>query len=273
MLLDGKRFAIAPNLSKALWQITVGRDKPLVLWIDTVCINQNDDTEKAQQVAMMRAIYEGASRTIVWSGPDEDHHGRALIMCLRMLDLHGYKYFNKLLGEYHWNVLEDLLAQATEDPSVVERRRKLYFSSVIKLWSDHGSNFSLADLNIIAREAMRADASSWSPPPGFENYTGSFTDHLYASPPSSTQLEQEHLPHDVRSPRATEMITQFQETGNESPVMEELVAAQSLLTGPWSTRIWIVQETVVAKEIVFHYGVNRIPGWAIYAGLEIACNL
>lgn len=273
MLLNGKRFAITPNLFMALWHITVCRDKPLVLWVDAICINQSDNAEKAQQVGMMREIYEGASRTIVWLGPDEDDHGRALTMCLRMLDLHGEEFFSKLLGEDHWKVLEDLLAPVTEDPSVVERRRKLYFRSVIRLWSDHGSNFSLADLNFIATDVMRADASPCIPPPGFERYTGSFTDHLYASPLSLTQLEQEQLPSDFRSPRAMGMITQFRETGNKSPVMEELVAARSLFTGPWFNRIWIVQETVVAKEIVFQYGVNRIPGWAIYAGLKIACDL
>ena len=272
MQLNGKRSAITPNLFSAIRHVTVRRDEPLILWVDAVCINQGDNTEKAQQVALMRDIYERASRTIVWLGPDKDHLGRALTMCLRMLDLHGNTYFSKLLGEDHWKVLEEMLGKAPEDPSVVERRRKLYFRNIVKLWSDHGSNFSPTDLNTAAREVMHADVPAWIPQPGFEGHVGSFTDHLYASPPSPTRLKKKHIPQDLRLPGAMEIFTQSPEASNERPVRAELVAAQALFTGSWFNRIWIVQETIMAKEIIFQYGVNGVPGWAIYAGLKIACS-
>jgi hypothetical protein len=38
------------------------------LWLDAVCIDQDDDSEKCRQLPMMREIYRLASRVIVWLG-------------------------------------------------------------------------------------------------------------------------------------------------------------------------------------------------------------
>jgi hypothetical protein len=38
------------------------------LWIDAICINQEDEEEKAIQIRMMSAIYAEASMVIVWLG-------------------------------------------------------------------------------------------------------------------------------------------------------------------------------------------------------------
>lgn len=42
----------------------------LPLWIDAVCINQQDIPERNNQVQMMGSIYKCATRTISWLGPD-----------------------------------------------------------------------------------------------------------------------------------------------------------------------------------------------------------
>ena len=38
------------------------------LWIDAICINQNDDDEKEQQIPMMKDIYMTAHTTYIWLG-------------------------------------------------------------------------------------------------------------------------------------------------------------------------------------------------------------
>ncbi|KAL8366739.1 hypothetical protein RB595_010548 [Gaeumannomyces hyphopodioides] len=40
------------------------------LWVDAICINQNDPNERAQQVAKMRTIYSNAWRVVVYLGSD-----------------------------------------------------------------------------------------------------------------------------------------------------------------------------------------------------------
>ncbi|KAF5579831.1 heterokaryon incompatibility 6 OR allele [Fusarium pseudocircinatum] len=47
-------------------------DEVITLWIDQICINQADNKEKGQQVAMMGSIYSSATQVLVWLGPAQD---------------------------------------------------------------------------------------------------------------------------------------------------------------------------------------------------------
>ncbi|KAH6644754.1 heterokaryon incompatibility protein-domain-containing protein [Boeremia exigua] len=47
-------------------------DKPRTLWIDAICINQDDFDEREAQVAMMRSIYSGATQVVVYLGDSSD---------------------------------------------------------------------------------------------------------------------------------------------------------------------------------------------------------
>ncbi|KAK6217776.1 hypothetical protein LQW54_003285 [Pestalotiopsis sp. IQ-011] len=61
--------SIRPNLFSALRYLrlpTVSR----VLWIDSVCVNQEDKAERSREVARMDEIYSKAWRVIAWLGPD-----------------------------------------------------------------------------------------------------------------------------------------------------------------------------------------------------------
>ncbi|CCC09834.1 hypothetical protein SMACR_03390 [Sordaria macrospora] len=49
-----------------------GPTHPPALWIDQICINQDDDEEKGFQVALMKEIYSLADKVLVWLGPDAD---------------------------------------------------------------------------------------------------------------------------------------------------------------------------------------------------------
>ncbi|KAI6780866.1 Heterokaryon incompatibility protein 6 [Emericellopsis cladophorae] len=50
-------------------------DESRRLWADQVCIDQDDITERGQQVKLMDVIYQSASHVLVWLGSDE--HGNA----------------------------------------------------------------------------------------------------------------------------------------------------------------------------------------------------
>jgi hypothetical protein len=53
-------------------------DSARVLWIDAVCIRQNDTLERNHQVRQMREIYRRASRVVVWLGPETKLSARGL---------------------------------------------------------------------------------------------------------------------------------------------------------------------------------------------------
>ncbi|KAK3354083.1 heterokaryon incompatibility protein-domain-containing protein, partial [Lasiosphaeria hispida] len=65
--LAPRRLYVTQNLYAALLHIR-NRLLDRVLWIDAICINQEDNKEKEQQVQFMAKIYASANRVIVWLG-------------------------------------------------------------------------------------------------------------------------------------------------------------------------------------------------------------
>lgn len=64
-------LSITDNLYDALKALRL-RNMSRILWVDAVCINQANDEEKAHQVGMMKEIYQGARKVIVWLGRGAD---------------------------------------------------------------------------------------------------------------------------------------------------------------------------------------------------------
>jgi hypothetical protein len=67
ILCNGVDVEITANLFHALRQLRNVR-VPVVIWVDFLCINQQDVVERSLQVAMMREIYEKSREVIIWLG-------------------------------------------------------------------------------------------------------------------------------------------------------------------------------------------------------------
>ncbi|KAK5955432.1 hypothetical protein OHC33_003070 [Knufia fluminis] len=69
--VSGKLFNAFANLAAAIadartcWHRAFPGSE-LFLWTDQVCINQNDDNERSQQVSKMRDVYSNAEHTLIW---------------------------------------------------------------------------------------------------------------------------------------------------------------------------------------------------------------
>jgi hypothetical protein len=74
-----KKYALAvtQNLEIALRHLRRGRETR-VFWIDAICINQNDLSERSIEVARMGAIFSKARRVVVWLGPQRDDSNLAM---------------------------------------------------------------------------------------------------------------------------------------------------------------------------------------------------
>ncbi|KAF8856327.1 HET-domain-containing protein, partial [Acephala macrosclerotiorum] len=55
------------NLYWALWHLR-HENRTRVLWIDTLCINQEDEKEKNHQIRQMGRIFERAGVVVAWLG-------------------------------------------------------------------------------------------------------------------------------------------------------------------------------------------------------------
>ncbi|KAH7083075.1 heterokaryon incompatibility protein-domain-containing protein [Paraphoma chrysanthemicola] len=84
LFVDGGRLNISANLHSIITQL---RDphKDCILWIDAICIDQQNDYEKSLQVAMMGQIYRQAETVICWLHGNTTG-GRAALAFLQSLE-------------------------------------------------------------------------------------------------------------------------------------------------------------------------------------------
>lgn len=114
MSIDDKSVRITVNLERALRRLrtnllsccnvmcTCRADGPLagvvettftwpaLLWVDAVCINQDDIQERNKQVQQMRDIYGGAKEVVVWLGEEFDGTVSAIRLLYGFADLYMY---------------------------------------------------------------------------------------------------------------------------------------------------------------------------------------
>ncbi|KAI1119734.1 hypothetical protein F5Y10DRAFT_259718 [Nemania abortiva] len=71
ILINGVELDVRPNLYAALLELRKSHwvSRGIRIWIDALCINQDDLAERAQQVTIMRSIYASAWQVVVWLGP------------------------------------------------------------------------------------------------------------------------------------------------------------------------------------------------------------
>ncbi|KAI1103444.1 HET-domain-containing protein [Jackrogersella minutella] len=71
IICNGKALAITAALDAVLRHFRFPSEKR-TLWVDAVCINQDDDEERGRQVSRMKDIYSKASRVLIWLGEEGD---------------------------------------------------------------------------------------------------------------------------------------------------------------------------------------------------------
>ncbi|KAI1141456.1 HET-domain-containing protein [Hypoxylon sp. FL0543] len=79
------------------------------LWIDSICINQQDPRERSHQVSIMREIYSKASQVLVYLGPAADHSDDAIEALNRLSQLRVYSEPSYQLSDTQRLALERLL--------------------------------------------------------------------------------------------------------------------------------------------------------------------
>ncbi|KAK0617885.1 ankyrin repeat-containing domain protein [Bombardia bombarda] len=79
-----QHLLVTPNLKAALRRIRQP-DAVRTLWVDAVCINQQDTPERNQQVALMTLIFEKAEAVVMWLGEEREHTTAAGFAGLRLL--------------------------------------------------------------------------------------------------------------------------------------------------------------------------------------------
>jgi hypothetical protein len=67
IMVNGSRMTVTKNLYLALRYLRC-QEQDRILWIDAICIDQDNDKERGHQVRQMASIYNEAERVIIWLG-------------------------------------------------------------------------------------------------------------------------------------------------------------------------------------------------------------
>jgi hypothetical protein len=217
ILLDGQPFTVRRNLWQALRCLrTELRER--TLWVDAICINQEDVLERNHQVGMMGSIYNYASSVRVWLG-DRGENSREAILLLHEI----------------WDSFEEVSRPSKEvDDKAKALRKKLAERNVAPASpTDKFDSFEELPLEPVDRfEEEQGEAVWW--------------DDLSGNP--ADLLVQE---------RRTEWLRRMA-AGSEPKDPWEGVAA--LVERTYWSRIWIVQEYLLASEIVVQCGWDYMDG-------------
>ncbi|KAK5273866.1 hypothetical protein LTR99_000879 [Exophiala xenobiotica] len=106
--VDSQRFLLRPNIYSFLLRLRLP-DKPRMVWLDSVCINQNSVDERSQQVSLMRDIYSSCQECQAWLGESDEHRGDEVIEVLKKspADTQGMLDLNYLVRQlYHRQLTE-----------------------------------------------------------------------------------------------------------------------------------------------------------------------
>jgi hypothetical protein len=163
IVFNGTHFHVTENLAIALRHLRLP-DKPRKLWIDALCINQSNVSERNKQVELMGEIYSIAKLVLVWLGEGEESSDSAFelmfdlvndvgnvtkqmeaeLFSLIMFLISSRAWFDRL-----WTVQE--LVLAGPDPLVGCGSKWISWSTVWSLWNRVANKeFAKADMAVSA---------------------------------------------------------------------------------------------------------------------------
>jgi hypothetical protein len=114
---NGEEFHVTENLDSALRHLR-NEDSERILWIDAICINQKNDSERGYQVSLMKDIYRMASAVVIWLGEADANSDLVFPLCEKMIetrldllrDMHSG--LDIVMGPNRKEILEKMLRDA-----------------------------------------------------------------------------------------------------------------------------------------------------------------
>lgn len=107
--VNGHVLEVTSNLHAALLHLRNTADAATTpIWIDAICINQQDVDERNSQVAIMRDIYAQAERVHIWLGDRNALSANAMIAWSELAQAEGTGAFAPWMGRLDETTLEKL---------------------------------------------------------------------------------------------------------------------------------------------------------------------
>ncbi|KAF6803612.1 heterokaryon incompatibility protein [Colletotrichum sojae] len=242
IVLDGRQVDVTSNPESVLRELAIQRSRdPEItpaLWVDAVCIDQQNETERTHQVSRMDMIYRSATQTLIWLG--RSTHDSRLAM-------------------------DSLLSL-----SRVVRGLAQHFSSWSMFPFEH-----VARARKAAR--LSSQAQSASPQTGqntglaiLAGLDVSKTPCHAARPP--TKLKPDQMPNTPWVSVVLEALDSIidQICSDDSAILR---AIASLFERPWFRRVWVIQERTLSRDSMVTCGTDWIYWTKLYDGFWLLCGV
>jgi hypothetical protein len=102
---DGRILKVTANVALLLSKFRNPGSSQL-LWIDAICINQNDLDERSQQVSTMGHIYKNVEVVLMWIGDEIPHTQDAISLIHRLAKECGVLKLKPGMGPSHYEMYE-----------------------------------------------------------------------------------------------------------------------------------------------------------------------
>jgi hypothetical protein len=97
-----RRLLISTSLRDALRRLR-SESEPTMLWVDALCINQDDLDERASQVLLMQRIYHAADEVCMWLGTEDDSSRSAFQLLGKLADANDQRRSGLITGQTLYN--------------------------------------------------------------------------------------------------------------------------------------------------------------------------
>lgn len=250
--LDGSFFPVTENLWGALSGLRYA-DRERVMWIDAICIDQANVRERSEQVSRMHSIFTQASTVIVWLGEAWDTTEFALgFFEMFGLDVKPSVKFPTLAHEDEDETDEADMEVKVEE--AVERDKALGIEEGFGRYEEgDGHNADEEDHADEAYEEEKEGEDDIDNERVFDTDSTIRVKNLTLDPVKDEIRELLRPAHTRPTPTRSERHVVI----DGGPVAK---AVKRFMGFSWWTRIWTVQEFVLASASTFHCGKYTIDG-------------
>ncbi|KIW09132.1 uncharacterized protein PV09_00070 [Verruconis gallopava] len=244
---DGKPFLVSENLETALRHLRL-EESERILWIDAICINQADYEERKHQVGMMRSIYSRAKRVLVWLGEAGEDSELAFAACERIA-----KARVELLTDEFGDLMSNDFLWRSDKSQIIQRKMEELKSR--KLSAEAQADGAKHQAQQGTTHALEKDDNDIDLQVDSPNLVG------------ADSSKQQHV--DVFG-MDDDANSNEEETGDVSDATkEEVIAILKLISRPWFTRCWVLQEFVLGREVQLLCGTSSIDSDVFYVGFTL----
>ena len=181
--VGARGLVVTQNLAEALFYLRY-KDRPRILWIDAICVNQQDLKERSLQVKRMADLYWLAERVVVWLGPANYNSGRGMRILEQLSSQIEVDWNTRVMKpasqgkERHWSDVTRMIPYDHKELLTINEilRRpwfaRLWVQQEIRLAKTH--SIVLCGLDTIRWQSLRTaifclGCKNWSPPESSNN--------------------------------------------------------------------------------------------------------